>query len=214
MRWRMVLDSEVSYASLRRSPCVGLVQSDDSHRRPVCCSTARGLSPDRNKKSRFYEAGTPKSMSLPRYDFEDGDFWGTQIFNDLEAHASAWIYWNMILDEKGGPWSVSYVHGNPDPNIQHPVVIIDREKKKVTYTGLYYYLTHFSKFVRPGAVRVQTLGSQEGMRVMAFKRPDGGMVIELMNSRKEDADVNLSWHGQLLRLKLPAVSITTALWNR
>ena len=153
-------------------------------------------------------------MSLPRYDFEDGDFWGTQIFNDLEAHASAWIYWNMILDEKGGPWSVSYVHGNPDPNIQHPVVIIDREKKKVTYTGLYYYLTHFSKFVRPGAVRVQTLGSQEGMRVMAFKRPDGGMVIELMNSRKEDADVNLSWHGQLLRLKLPAVSITTALWNR
>ena len=161
-----------------------------------------------------YEAGTPKSMSLPRYDFEDGDFWGTQIFNDLEAHASAWIYWNMILDEKGGPWSVSYVHGNPDPNIQHPVVIIDREKKKVTYTGLYYYLTHFSKFVRPGAVRVQTLGSQEGMRVMAFKRPDGGMVIELMNSRKEDADVNLSWHGQLLRLKPPAVSITTALWNR
>ena len=82
------------------------------------------------------------------------------------------------------------------------------------YTGLYYYLTHFSKFVRPGAVRVQTLGSQEGMRVMAFKRPDRGMVIEVMNSRKEDADVNLSWHGQLLRLKLPAVSITTALWNR
>ena len=120
----------------------------------------------------------------------------------------------MILDEKGGPWSVSYVHGNPDPNIQHPVVIIDREKKKVTYTGLYYYLTHFSKFVRPGVVRVQTLGSQEGMRVMAFKRPDRGMVIEVMNSRKEDADVNLSWHGQLLRLKLPAVSITTALWNR
>ena len=153
-------------------------------------------------------------MSLPRYDFEDGDFWGTQIFNDLEAHASAWIYWNMILDEKGGPWSVSYVHGNPDPNIQHPVVIIDREKMKVMYTGLYYYLTHFSKFVRPGAVRVQTLGSQEGMRVMAFKRPDRGMVIEVMNSRKEDADVNLSWHGQLLRLKLPAVSITTALWNR
>ena len=96
-------------------------------------------------------------MSLPRYDFEDGDFWGTQIFNDLEAHASAWIYWNMILDEKGGPWSVSYVHGNPDPNIQHPVVIIDREKMKVMYTGLYYYLTHFSKFVRPGAVRVGRL---------------------------------------------------------
>src|SRR5262245_205899 len=78
-----------------------------------------------------YDAGTPKSMCLPRYEFEDGDFWGTQIFNDLEAHASAWIYWNMVLDEKGGPWSVSYVHGNPDPNIQHPVVIVDRHTRKI-----------------------------------------------------------------------------------
>jgi glucosylceramidase len=96
-----------------------------------------------------YEAGTPRSMVLPRTDFEDGDFWGNQIVSDLEAHASAWIYWNMILDEKGGPWLVSPIHGNPDPNVQHPVVIVDRHTKKVTYTGLYYYLAHFSKFVRP-----------------------------------------------------------------
>jgi glucosylceramidase len=161
-----------------------------------------------------YEAGTPKSMSLPRYEFEDGDFWGTQIFNDLQAHASAWIYWNMILDEKGGPWSVSYIHGNPELNIQHPVVIIDRQTKKVTYTGLYYYLSHFSRFVRPGAVRVKTLGSQDGIRAMAFKRPDGGMVLEVMNSLKEDADTAISWHGRVVQLKLPAISITTALWDR
>ena len=106
-----------------------------------------------------YDAGTPKSMPLPRFDFEDGDYWGNQIFNDLEVYTSAWIYWNMILDEKGGPWSVSEIHGNPDPNIQHPVVIIDRHSKKVTYTGLYYYLAHFSKFVRPGAIRIKTIGS-------------------------------------------------------
>jgi len=68
--------------------------------------------------------------------------------------------------------------------------------------------------VRPGAVRVKTSGSQDGIRAMAFKRPDGGMVLEIMNSRKEDIDVNVSWHGRLVRLKLPAVSITTALWNR
>ena len=160
-----------------------------------------------------YEAGYPKSMPLPHYEFEDGDFWGAQIFNDLEAYASAWIYWNMILDEKGGPWSVSYVHGNPDPNAQHPVVIIDSQTKKVTYTGLYYYLAHFSRFVRPGAVRVKTSGSQDGIRTMAFKRPDGGMVLEIMNSRKEDASTAVSWHDRQIQLKLPATSITTAVWN-
>ena len=160
-----------------------------------------------------YDAGTPKSMPLPRFDFEDGDYWGNQIFNDLEDDTSAWIYWNMILDEKGGPWSVSEIHGNPDPNVQHPVVIIDRRSKKVTYTGLYYYLAHFSKFVRPGDVRIKTTGSLDGVRVIAFKAPDGEIVTELMNSKAEDVEMGLKFHDRVLRLRLPAISITTALWS-
>jgi glucosylceramidase len=160
-----------------------------------------------------YDAGTPKSMSLPRFDFEDGDYWGNQIFNDLEVYTSAWIYWNMILDEKGGPWSVSQIHGNPDPNVQHPVVIIDRHSKQVTYTGLYYYLAHFSRFVRPGDIRIKTSGSLDGVRVMAFKTPDGRIVTELMNSKHDDLEVGVTLHDRVLRLKLPAISITTALWD-
>ena len=160
-----------------------------------------------------YDAGTSKSMPLPRFDFEDGDYWGNQIFSDLEVYTSAWIYWNMILDERGGPWSVSEIHGNPDPNIQHPVVIIDRRSKKVTYTGLYYYLSHFSKFVRPGAIRVKTTGSLDGVRVMAFKAPEGKIVTQLMNSKSEDLEIGVKFHEKVLRLKLPAISITTALWS-
>ncbi len=160
-----------------------------------------------------YDAGTPKSMPLPRFDFEDGDYWGNQIFNDLEVYTSAWIYWNMILDEKGGPWAVSEIHGNPDPNVQHPVVIIDRHSKQVTYTGLYYYLAHFSKFVRPGAIRVKTTGSLDGVRIMAFKAPDGKIVSEVINSTHDDVEIGVKFHEQVLRLKVPATSITTALWN-
>jgi glucosylceramidase len=154
-------------------------------------------------------------MVLPNRDYADGDFWGTQIFKDLESGASAWIYWNMILDEKGGPWALSPIHGNPDPNVQHPVVIIDRQKKETMYTGLYYYLAHFSKFVRPGAVRVDTkgTGSVTGLRCLAFQSKDGGMVAEVMNSRKQAADVLLHWNGQAVNVNLPALSITTYLWK-
>jgi hypothetical protein len=105
-----------------------------------------------------YEAGYSKQKQLPIREFADGDRWGDVIFGDLEAGASAWLYWNAILDETGGPWAVSPVHGNPDPNIQHPVVIINKTTHEITYTGTYYYLAHFSKFVRPGAIRVQTTG--------------------------------------------------------
>jgi glucosylceramidase len=160
-----------------------------------------------------YEAGAPKNIPLPRYDWEDGDFWGKQIFSDLESYASTWIYWNMILDEKGGPWLVSEVHGNPDPNVQHPVVVINRQTKQVTYTALYYYLAHFSKFVRPGAVRVETKGKLKDVRCMAFKTPEGGMVAEFMNSRKADATVGLEVGGRSLNVTLPALSITTLEWR-
>jgi len=153
-------------------------------------------------------------VSMPIYDFADGAFWGNQIFDDLEASTSAWIYWNMVLDEKGGPWLVAPSHGDPDPNNQHPVVIINRQTKKVTYTGLYYYLAHFSKFVRPGAVRVQTLGKAPGVRVMSFASPDDGIVTEVMNSNQSAVEIDLLFHGQSVHLSLPALSITTATWQK
>jgi glucosylceramidase len=159
-----------------------------------------------------YKDGDP-TVQLPRYDFEDGDFWGNQIISDLEAGASAWIYWNMILDEKGGPWLVSEVHHDGPNNVQHPVVIIDRTTKAVTYTGLYYYLKHFSKFVRPGAVRVETLGSLPDVRCVAFKTPEGGLIAECINSRRQDVEMRLAWQSKSLHLRLPALSITTCLWG-
>ena len=159
-----------------------------------------------------YEAGTPHSMKLPRYDFADGDFWGNVIFSDLEAGASAWTYWNMILDEHGGPWLVSKIHGNPDPNIQHPVVIVNRATKAVTYTGLYYYLAHFSKFVRPGFVRLTTTGGLKGVRCMTFRSPRGEIVSEVLNSRKTPANVTLEWNGRSVTTTLPAISIATLSW--
>lgn len=159
-----------------------------------------------------YEAGYPKNKELPVYEFEDGDVWGNIIFGDLEAGASAWLYWNAILDETGGPWAVSPIHGNPDPNAQHSVVIINKKTHEVSYTGVYYYLAHFSKFVRPGAVRVESKGRAKGVRVMTFQTPEGGYVTQLLNRMKTDQEVSLVSKGQTLQLVLPAQSITTAEW--
>ena len=159
-----------------------------------------------------YEAGYPKRKKLPIYEFEDGDAWGNIIFNDLEAGTSAWLYWNAILDETGGPWAISPVHGNPDPNIQHPVVIINKTTHEVTYTGTYWYLAHFSKFVRPGAVRIGTSGTRKGVRAMAFEASDGRYVVELLNSLREVVKLNLAFDGTTVDVELAGRSITTLTW--
>jgi len=158
-----------------------------------------------------YEASYPTNKMLPIYEFDDGNNWGNVIFNDLEAGTSAWLYWNAILDETGGPWAVSPVHGNPDPNSQHPVVIINKHTHEVTYTGTYYYLAHFSKFVRPGAVRIETTGKADGVRVMAFQTPEG-IVAQILNSAAENKDVNLEFKGKSLHITAPAISIATVTW--
>jgi glucosylceramidase len=160
-----------------------------------------------------YQAGTPKSMKLPAQDFDDGDFWGNRIFTDVEAFSSAWIYWNLVLDERGGPWAVSPEHGNPDGNVQHAVVIVDRKTQKVTWTGTYWYLAHFSRYVRPGAVRIGVTGRLDGVRCIAFQLPDRTTVAELLNSREQAARVELEWNGRTVAIELPARSIATARWR-
>jgi len=160
----------------------------------------------------YYNGGTSWAKPLPRYEFEDGDWWGHQIFSDIEAGASGWTYWNMILDQNGGPWLVSKIHGNPENNAQHPVVIINRETKEVTYTGLYYYLAHFSKFVRPSSVRIGSPGKVADVRCLAFAHTDGRIVTQLMNSSAEERKVTLAWNNKVVEVTLPAVSLTTCIW--
>jgi glucosylceramidase len=146
--------------------------------------------------------------------FESGDTWVNVVFSDLEAGASAWIHWNMILDEAGGPWLVSVIHNDAVSNAQESLVVIDKTTHAVTYSGFYYYLAHFSKFVRPGATRIETTGTApQGLRAISFQNTGGRLVTELLNSTGEDAEIQVDWHGKSLSVTLPATSITTLQWG-
>jgi glucosylceramidase len=153
----------------------------------------------------------------PNLTFAEGVPWAHLIFGDLEAGASGWIYWQMILDENGGPWLVSPIHGDFDGNAQNAVVQIDRTTHEVTYTGLYWFLAHFSRFVRPGAHRVSALLEQveEGadVRALAFRNEDGTVVLELLNGSAEDRKMQVRAGPRALDLSLPAVSISTLTWR-
>jgi glucosylceramidase len=149
---------------------------------------------------------------LPVYEFSDGEFWGNMIINDMKNWVSAWIYWNMILDQDGGPWLISIEHGDPDNNRQQPVVIINRKTKQVSYTGLYYYLAHFSKFVRQGAYRIDCTGDSGQFNCAAFINVNGSIVLNLINNGPE-TEKEIEWRNKVIIHKFPAHSITSLLWN-
>ena len=149
---------------------------------------------------------------MPVYKFSDGEFWGNMIINDMKNWTSAWIYWNMILDENGGPWLISTEHGDYDNNRQHPVVIINRATKQVFHTGLYYYLAHFSKFVRPGARRIYSSEAPQPLNFVAFQNADLSIVLNIINNG-EAMNCKIQWNNKTISRNLSAHSITTLKWN-
>ena len=165
----------------------------------VCYVTDQHFPPNGPKKS-------------PVFEFSDGEFWGNMIANDTKNWVAGWIYWNMILDQDGGPWMVSIEHGDTDPNQQHPVVIINRKTKEVTYTGLYYYLAHFSKFVKPGAYRINCTGGVSLLNFVGFLNTDGSIVLNVINNGSDTA-CKILWNKEMAVQKFKAHSITTVKWD-
>jgi glucosylceramidase len=151
-------------------------------------------------------------IQLPVYEFSDGEFWGNMIMNDMKNWVSAWVYWNMILDQDGGPWLISTEHGDPDNNRQQPVVIININNKEVSYTGLYYYLAHFSKFIKPGACRINCTGGSTQLNFAAFLNPDGSIALNVINNGGE-IECKIFWNNKMVIQKLKTHSITTLNWG-
>jgi glucosylceramidase len=152
---------------------------------------------------------TLDKRNVPVFDFEDGDWWGRMLVDDMRNWASGWIYWNMIPDQNGEPWLVDLKHRNPEINHQQPVSIIDTVNRKAVFTGLYYYLAHFSKYVRPGAVRVEARGGAPGLSLVAFRDAGRRKILQLVNSAKNSAEFVLVYAGKTARAGLPAISIGT-----
>ena len=79
----------------------------------------------------------------------------------------------MVLDRQGGPnwfknWCVA-------------PIIVDPEQDEVYLTPLYYVMSHFSKFIRPGAVVIGAESSDTDLMVTAAKNPDGSIAVVIFN---------------------------------
>jgi glucosylceramidase len=89
----------------------------------------------------------------------------------------AWTDWNILLDETGGP--------NHVQNFCFAPVHADTKTGELIYTNAFYYLGHFSKFIRPGAKRIQAACSFSKLQTTAFENTDGSIVVVVMNSTDE-----------------------------
>jgi glucosylceramidase len=138
--------------------------------------------------------------------WEHGEAYAHSMINDFRNWVSAWIDWNIVLDTNGGPNHVG--------NFCDAPVIIDTETGAVQYTAAYYYIGQFSRFVMPGAVRVGSSGGPVGTESVAFRNPDGGLVVVVLNTSAAAKPFSLRARGGQVSCLVPARSIQTYILAR
>lgn len=116
--------------------------------------------------------------------------------------ANVYDYWNLSLDAGGvSRWGWS----------QNSFVTVDPNTGEHTFNHEYYVFKHLSHFVQPGARFVPTLSYTGYENVLAFANPDGSVVVAAQNDMGTEMPITFGVGDRLVRLTLPADSLSTVL---
>jgi glucosylceramidase len=135
----------------------------------------------------------PKYAPVNRY--------AVDIIGCLNNWVDGWIDWNMVLDKQGGPnwfknWCVA-------------PVIVDDKNDEVYFTPLYYTMAHFSKFMRPGAVKIGCKITNNDLMATAVKNPDGTIAIAIFNPTEKVEVVQINLNNNKENISINAKALQT-----
>lgn len=130
------------------------------------------------------------------------DTYAYDIITDVNHGAQGYIEWCMILSHLGQP--------NPYDNFNSAPVLINPVTDEVIYTPLYYLLSHFSKFIRPNAVRIGLEGNEvNGLIYTAAKNIDGSIAVVVFNRNNEDYELTLELETSSYTIKIGSRTLQT-----
>ena len=143
------------------------------------------------------DAFDPKRLG----EWKFGEQYGRSMINDFNNGTVGWTDWNILLDETGGP--------NHVQNFCFAPVHADTKTGELTYLSSYYYIGHFSKFIKPGAKRIASSPSRSQLLSTAFLNPDGKAAVVVMNPTDKEASYWLWMTGNAAEVHSPPHSIQT-----
>lgn len=127
------------------------------------------------------------------------------FLQDLEHSVSAWIDWNLILDLTGGP---NYVN-----NTVEAPVISNAADGEIYKQPIFYAIGHFSRFITEGSVRIDVTTSNEMVKTLGFRRPDGHVVLIFYNRYILPIDLFVVDDKRKVTLTIAPQSIKTVVYR-
>jgi len=156
-------------------------------------------------KKLIFTEGTNEKFSPERYQYwPNAERYGRSMINDFNAGTVGWTDWNILLDENGGPNHVG--------NFCFAPIHADTRTGELIYTPAYYYIGHFSKFIKPGAHRISTTTSRSHLLATSFINPDGSVATIVMNQGDTEISYNFMVGADEVELVSPARSMQTLVY--
>ena len=144
--------------------------------------------------SRFAEADQTANAMMYAHD----------ILGNLKAGMNGYIDWNLILDNEGGP--------NHVKNLCDAPVMCDYAADTIDVKLSYYYIGHFSRFIKKGARCMLTSSYKKSLEAVGFVNPDGEKVLIVLNNSVV-AEVFEVYDGtKCCQLTIEPNSIMTVCW--
>lgn len=144
--------------------------------------------------------GGPEYTS-PHYQYEWAK-WGAIFTRVLRNCCRSITVWNLATNEHGRPYVGGATAGVGG------AMIIHSQTKTISYSGMFWSLGHFSKFVRRGAVRLNSRSSDEQVQHCTFQNPDESIVVVLTNPGAETKR-RILVGGRVAEIPLVGNSVTT-----
>jgi glucosylceramidase len=156
-------------------------------------------------KNLLFTEGCVERFDASKYQFwGNAERYGTSMINDFNNGTVGWTDWNILLDENGGP--------NHKGNFCFAPIHANMKTGDLIYTPSYYYIGHFSKFIRPDAKRVSTASSRSNLLSTTFKNVDGSIITVVMNSSSNKIKYNLIVDNEKAIVEIPAHAIQTLVY--
>ena len=132
-----------------------------------------------------------------------GERYARNMIGDFNNWCQGYIDWNLFLDNTGGPNHVN--------NLCDAPIIVDIFPEELVHQSSYYYIGHFSKYIRPGAKRIKLMNNNKNLKATAFKNTDGTIAFVVMNETDNNETLTFLYKGHTYKKELKEHSIVTVI---
>jgi glucosylceramidase len=160
------------------------------------------LFPDKNL---LFTEGCVERFDAQRYQlWANGERYGRSMINDFNNGTVGWTDWNILLDETGGP--------NHVQNFCFAPIHAHVPTGELIYTPSYYFIGHFSKYIKAGAYNVANSVSRSQLLSTTFLNANNELVTVVMNPTDKPITYFLTVELHASEITIPARAVQTLVY--